>query len=121
MATATRVRRAKAGPLMGVTEPRYGTPPRRKLTPATSRGFACIAWAKRIGINLYPWQELALIRALELNEDGTYRFRVVLVLVSRQNGKTTLVKVLTLWRMLEDQARLVVGTSTNMGRDRGHR
>jgi hypothetical protein len=99
---------------MGVTEPRYGTPPRRKLTPATSRGFACIAWAKRIGINLYPWQELALIRALELNEDGTYRFRVVLVLVSRQNGKTTLVKVLTLWRMLEDQARLVVGTSTNM-------
>ena len=114
MATATRRRRAPAGPLMGVTEPRYGTPPKRKLTEQTSRGFACIRWAEAMGIRLYPWQKLALIRALELNPDGSYRFRVVLVLVSRQNGKTTLVKVLTLWRMLEDQARLVVGTSTNM-------
>jgi hypothetical protein len=113
--TATRPRRrTKAGPLMGVTEPRYGTPPKRKLTEQTSRGFACIRWAERLGIRLYPWQKLALIRALELNPDGTYRFRVVLILVARQNGKTTLCKVLTLWRMLEDQARLVVGTSTNM-------
>lgn len=99
---------------MGITEPRYGTPPKRELTPETSRGFACIAWAEALGIRLYPWQKLALIRALELNPDGTYRFRVVLILVARQNGKTTLCKVLTLWRMLEDQARLVVGTSTNM-------
>lgn len=114
MPTATRRRRAKAGPLMGITEPRYGTPPKRKLTEATSRGFACIRWAESMGIRLYPWQKLALIRALELNPDGSYRFRVVLILVARQNGKTTLCKVLTLWRMLEDQAKLVVGTSTNM-------
>lgn len=114
-ATATRPRsRRRTGPLMGVTEPRYGTPPRRKLTPETSRGFACIRWAESLGIRLYPWQRLALIRALELNPDGTYRFRVVLILVARQNGKTTLCKVLTLWRMLEDSAQLVVGTSTNM-------
>lgn len=113
-ATRTRAKRRPAGPLMGITEPRYGTPPRRKLTEKTSRGFACIRWAEAMGIRLYPWQKLALIRALELNEDGTYRFRVVLILVARQNGKTTLCKVLTLWRMLEDQARLVVGTSTNM-------
>ena len=114
-ATAQRTRgKRRTGPLMGITEPRYGTPPRRKLTEATSRGFACIRFAERLGIGLYPWQKLALIRALELNEDGTYRFRVVLILVSRQNGKTTLVKVLTLWRMLEDAANLVVGTSTNM-------
>jgi hypothetical protein len=115
MPTATRVRARKAaGPLVGVTEPRLGTPPKRELTPETSRGFACIAWAVLMGIRLYPWQKLALIRALELNPDGTYRFRVVLILVARQNGKTTLCKVLTLWRMVEDGARLVVGTSTNM-------
>lgn len=99
---------------MGFTEPRLGTPPKRELTPETSRGFACIAWAVLMGVRLYPWQKLALIRALELNPDGTYRFRVVLILVARQNGKTTLCKVLTLWRMVEDGARLVVGTSTNM-------
>ncbi len=100
--------------LMGITEPRYGTPPKRKLTERTSRGFACIRWAESMGIRLFPWQKLALIRALELNPDGSYRFRIVLILVARQNGKTTLCKVLTLWRMLEDQAKLVVGTSTNM-------
>ena len=99
---------------MGVTEPRYGTPPRRELTEQTSRGFACIRFAERLGVRLYPWQKLALIRALELNPDGSYRFRVVLILVARQNGKTTLCKVLTLWRMVEDAAKLVVGTSTNM-------
>ena len=114
-ATAARPRtKRRTGPLMGITEPRYGTPPKRKLTEQTSRGFACIRWAEAMGIRLYPWQRLALIRALELNPDGTYRFRVVLILVARQNGKTTLCKVLTLWRMLEDQARMVVGTSTNM-------
>lgn len=101
-------------PLLGRTTPRLWTPPKRRLTPKTSRGYACIAFATLLGIELFPWQKWLLIHALELNPDGSYRFRVVIVLVSRQNGKTTLLKVLTLWRMLEDGARVVVGTSTNV-------
>lgn len=61
-----------------------------------------------------PWQEWGFIHGLELNPDGTYRFRTVLVLASRQNGKTTLLKILALWRMTEDDGRMVLGTSTNM-------
>lgn len=106
------VRRGSA--LIGSTTPRIWTKPRRRLTETTSRGFACIRFAEQLGVELYPWQKWALIHALELAADGTYRFRVVIICVARQNGKTTLLKVLTLWRMLEDQARLVVGTSTNM-------
>src|SRR5687767_11961786 len=112
---ATPVRRSRgSGGLIGSTTPRLWTKPKRRLTEKTSKEFACIRFAEGLGIELYPWQQWALIHALELNPDGSYRFRVVVICVARQNGKTTLLKVLSLWRMLEDQARLVVGTSTNM-------
>lgn len=102
-------------PLIGSETPRLWTPPARPLTPATSKGFEVITFADQVlGVDLMPWQRWLLVHALELNEDGTYRWRVVIVLVARQNGKTTLLKVLALWRILLDGARLVLGTSTNL-------
>ena len=51
---------------MGKTEPRIWTPPLRELTPDTSLGFACVEYARTVlRKNLYPWQEWALIHALE--------------------------------------------------------
>ena len=84
---------------MGKTAPRIYTPPFRKLTEETSLGFACIEYAKTIlKKNLYPWQEWALIHALEitgeLEGDWKFRFRTVLFLISRQNGKTVLSEVI---------------------------
>lgn len=77
-----------------------------------------------LGIDLYPWQKWLLIHALELNEDGTYRFRKVLVIVGRQNGKTTLLSVLTLWWLFMDSEEfpehlpahkfLILGTAQNL-------
>jgi hypothetical protein len=90
------------------------TEPRRPLTPANSKGFALVEFAKRIGHPLLPWQETAAIRALELNADGTYRFRTVLILVGRQSGKTTFLKVWALWRLYEDNARLVLGAAQSL-------
>lgn len=102
-------------PLTGSTRPRLWTRPRRRLTPRTSRGYAVIAFAEALGIDLMPWQRWALVHALELNRDGTYRFRTVLLLVGRQNGKTSLLRVLTLWRMVETETPIVVlGSSTNL-------
>jgi hypothetical protein len=60
-----------------------------------------------------PWQRFALTAGLELRKGGGYRFRTVLVMVARQNGKTTIAQVLSLWRMAE-QRSLVLGTSTNL-------
>lgn len=94
------------GPHVGVTEPRLCTPPLRPLTSATSLGFEVIDFATEIlGVELYPWQRALLIRALELNRDGTYRFRRVIVLVARQQGKTTLASVLAAWWLYVDSAR----------------
>ena len=85
--------------LRGVTEPRVFTPPLRALSQDTSLGWECIAFAQDVlGVRLYPWQEWLLQHALELSEDGTFRFRKVFVLIGRQNGKSTLLQILSLWR-----------------------
>jgi hypothetical protein len=101
--------------LLGCAEPRIWTPPLRELTPETSLGFEVITFARDVlGIELFPWQQWLFIHGLELKPDGNYRFRTVLTLVARQNGKTTALNVLTLWRMIMDDARVVIGTSTNL-------
>lgn len=98
--------------------PRLWTVPLRDLTSRTSRGFECIEFAEQIlGLELMPWQRWALIHLLELKVGGGYRFRTVLVLVARQNGKTTLMQVLALWRMFVDidsPTGLVIGTAQNL-------
>lgn len=54
-----------------------------------------------------------MVHAGELLEDGvTPRFRQVLVLVSRQNGKTELLVILSLYWQYIEAAPLVLGTST---------
>ena len=85
--------------MMGYTEPRIYTPPLVELTPETSLGYAACAYAKDVlGKNLYPWQEWALIHMLEivgdLGVDWHFRFRTILVMVSRQCGKTVLSEVI---------------------------
>lgn len=83
----------------GSTEPRIFTPPLRPLTPKTSMGFACVAFAEVLGIHLLPWQRWLVIHILELLPDGRLRFRTVVVLVARQNGKSTVAMVIVLFLM----------------------
>lgn len=91
------------------------TPPRRTLTPKTSLGYECIQFAEEVlEVKLFPWQKWFLIHALEINPDGRFRFRTVLLLVGRQNGKSTLLQVYSLWRMYVDGAPLILGTAQNL-------
>lgn len=91
---------------IGHAEPRLGTPPLRPLTSHTSLGFEVIEFAEEVlGVTLYPWQRVLLIRALELRRNGQYRFRSIMVLVARQQGKTTLASVLAAWWLYVDSAR----------------
>lgn len=64
-------------------------------------------------MSLLPWQRWLVIHALEIVE-GRWRFRTVLVLVARQNGKTSLLKVLALYWLFVEQVALVLGTSTKL-------
>lgn len=104
---------------MGKTEPRIWTQPRRELTPETSLGFLAIEYARSIlEMELYPWQEWALIHALEitgdLESDWRFRFRTVFFMVSRQNGKTELSKVIASFFLNILRVESVFGTSLSM-------
>lgn len=110
---------------VGKTIPRLWTRPLRDLTPETSLGFEVIEFARQVlRVELRAWQQWLLIHALELLEDGSYRFRRVVVLVARQNGKTMLASVLAAWWLFVDSTRRpdmvpplkfkIVGTAQNL-------
>ena len=103
--------------LLGSETPRIYTPPLRELTEETTHGYACIAFAEQIlEIKLFPWQKWLLIHALELNEDGLYRFRTVVCEVARQNGKSLLMVVLALWHIYALDSRQVIATAQDLSR-----
>jgi hypothetical protein len=96
--------------LVGSRNPRLFT-----SSPSVStRGPEFIRWANAVGVTLLPWQEELAIRALAVDGNGAYVYRTVVVLVGRQSGKTTFCKVLALWKMLEDDAKLVVGAAQSL-------
>ncbi len=99
----------------GCEEPRVWTPPLRELTPRTSLGFDVVEFASQVcEVELFEWQKWLLVHALELLPDNSFRFRTVVVLVARQNGKSTLSQILALWFMYRYGARLVLGTAQDL-------
>src|SRR5690606_33992949 len=112
----------------GSETPRIFTPPLRELTPETSLGFAAVEFAQDVcGIDLFPWQRWLLIHALELDPalttstldsrrhlDPIFRFRKIIVLVARQNGKSTLSQVLSLFFLYVLRTNLVLGTAQDL-------
>jgi hypothetical protein len=113
-------------PLLGSTTPRLWTRPLVTgppgpcgcgcaLTPATSRGFSAVDFAEQVlGVVLIPWQRWLFIHALELRRNGRFRYRTVLILIARQNGKTSWVEIKNLWKMFVLRVPLVIGTAQNL-------
>lgn len=114
--------------LYGKREPRLYTKPLRELTPETSLGFLAIEFAEEMcGMELYPWQEFLLIHGLELapgvtvasmndraQDEPLFRFRNVTVIVARQQGKSVLGQVLSLFFLYVLRTRLVLGTAQDL-------
>ena len=126
--TSARSRAASRRRRLGCETPRVFTPPLRELTPQTTLGFAAVEFAVEVcGIDLYPWQRWLLIHALELDPaltvdtmhergrlDPLFRFRKIVVLVARQNGKSTLSQVLSLFFLYVLGTDLVLGTAQDL-------
>ena len=105
--------------LKGHTEPRIYTPPLRELTPETSLGYDVIDFATNVlRLTLKPWQEWLFIHALEIvgSFDGEwhFRFRTVVVLIARQNGKTFVGKVLAAYFLYVLNVALIIGTAQSL-------
>ncbi|MBR2511902.1 MAG: hypothetical protein IKE49_02415 [Firmicutes bacterium] len=105
--------------MMGYTEPRIWTPPLRKLTEKTTLGFMAIEYAETVlRKTLYPWQKWALIHMLEivgdLKSEWRFRFRTILIMVSRQNGKTVLSEVIASFFLNVLGVDSIFGTSLSL-------
>lgn len=105
--------------LKGHTEPRIYTPPLRELTPETSLGYDVIDFATNVlQLTLKPWQEWLFIHALEIvgsfETEWHFRFRTVVVLIARQNGKTFVGKVLAAYFLYVLQVALIIGTAQSL-------
>lgn len=121
MPSAVAQRRAPSS-LKGHAQPRIFTPPLKPLEPRSATtekrtlGYAVLDFASEVlQLELYPWQKWLLVHALELSPDGDhFRFRNVVVLVARQNGKSTLSQVLSLFFMYVLGTMLVIGTAQDL-------
>lgn len=103
---------------LGRTEPRVYTPPLRELTPDTTLGFEMCDFAESLGFRLLPWQRWLLVHAFEIigefGGEWELRFRTVLVLIARQNGKTLITTVITLYFMYILGVALIIGTAQEL-------
>lgn len=103
--------------IYGKQEPRIWTPPLQPLTKETSLGYAFIEFCAILKVELLPWQEWLAIHALEIvkeEEQWRFRYRYVVVLISRQNGKTYFEVLLNIFFIYGLKSHLVLGTAQNL-------
>lgn len=87
----------------------------RELTPDTTVGFNQAAFSRKaLKRPPLPWQEWLMIHAGELLPDGRPRFRIIILEVARQNGKTEVIVILPAYWMFVDDSPLILGTSTKI-------
>ena len=103
--------------IKGKTEPRIWTPPLQELTRETTLGYAFCDFCKAIDVDLLPWQKWLAVHALEIITEGDtwrFRYRYVLILISRQNGKTFFEVLLNIFFLFGLKSHLVLGTAQNL-------
>jgi phage terminase large subunit-like protein len=95
--------------LIGSTEPRIHTP----LLKVTSKAQEVADLAEKINMPLIPWQRWVLDDLLSIDENGMFIKKTGLILVSRQNGKTHLARMLILSHLFLWNTKNVLGMSSN--------
>lgn len=115
--------------ILGSVTPRIYTPPLRDLEdPKNTWGYDVIWFAKEILKEpLSPWQEWFVIHALELLpreavqelypdnpavwEREIPRYKTILLMIARQNGKTHVAKVLIKWALFRKRLPKIMGAA----------
>jgi len=93
--------------IRGITEPRIRT----KSQDLPSKGAEFIEFCKRIDYPLLPWQEFLAHEILKYKADGRWASSEVGIVVSRQQGKSTFMSLLILFKMYELGEKLQVATA----------
>ena len=93
--------------LKGVSTPRI----HHKLNDLPSKGEDFIQFCNEIGFPLLPWQKFLAIHAMKIKDDGRWAHPEIVVLLSRQNGKSTFMALRILWGMFRNGEKLQLGTA----------
>ena len=93
-------------------EPLHATP-RTHTRETASQGPVEVARA--LGVELMAWQRRVLDTALELDANGRLLWRNVVVATPRQQGKSTLVMALVVWRLVSmPEQTILLGAQNRM-------
>jgi len=103
----TKPRKSKA--LRGATKPRLHSP----LLKGENKLQDVLDIAEIIGEKLLPWQEFVLKDMLTIDKKGMWIKKSCLLLISRQNGKTFLARMLILAHLLKWDSKNVLIMSSN--------
>jgi phage terminase large subunit-like protein len=95
--------------LIGSTEPRIHTP----LLKGQSKAQEVADLAEKIGMPLIPWQRWLLDDLLTIDDEGNWKKKLGIALISRQNGKTHLARMLILAHLFLWDTKNVLGMSSN--------
>jgi hypothetical protein len=128
------------GPLLGQQMPRYYSIPERHEQQVEgcymceleaeeekhSHGCGdhvaedCLAWAEGFGYELDPWQRWCLRHMLGRHPDGMWSSPDVVLIISRQNGKGTILEVRELFGLFVLQEELIIHTSHQLKTSLNH-
>jgi phage terminase large subunit-like protein len=95
--------------LIGSTQPRIHTP----LLNTASKAQEVADLAEKIGLPLIPWQRWLLDDLLSIDSEGNFKKKLGIALISRQNGKTHLARMLILAHLFLWNTKNVLGMSSN--------
>ena len=103
----------------GCEKPRVYTPPLRRLTRNTTLGYDVVDFARDVlEVELHPWQRWLLVHALEIegsfSKKWRFRYRTVVIEVGRQNGKTFLGALVSLFFLYALRVGLIIGTAQDL-------
>ena len=99
----------KSKALRGATKPRLHSP----LLKGENKLQDVKDIAKILGEELLPWQEFVLKDMLTVDKNGMWIRKSCLLLISRQNGKTFLARMLILAHLLKWESKNVLIMSSN--------
>ena len=94
-------------PLQGVVEPRIWT----QSPDLPSYGIDFMEFCDSIGYELLPWQKWLAHEICKVDENDKWHFKEVGCIISRQNGKSTFMQLMILWRMFALGQKLQVHTA----------
>jgi phage terminase large subunit-like protein len=91
----------------GVIEPRIWT----RSPDLPSYGIQFIEFCESVGVTLLPWQQFLAHEICKVTENDKWYFKEAGVIISRQNGKSTFMQLMILWRMYALEQKLQVHTA----------